>query len=508
MEANPTNSIIKFFQKPGAVLFAAFVLFLPLLFLGTFTSHDWGDDFAQYIHQAGNIVHGIPQSENGFIFSQQNYIGPQAYPVGFPLMLSPVYALAGNNMIAFTTFISLIYIVLGLLIVIFYRRYFSWVTALVLALIFLYNPQMIIFKREVMSDIPFTALLVLNFILYRKLEAGNLKQLLVLIVFTGLMLITRPAGIVFIAAVAMEKLILVIRRKIEINDFFIFLGIFICLPIALYFIVNLVIFRIPAGGSIRDYLDFYSSGEFFSIIPENLTHHLQVFRYLYEPESGVFKGLSILSGSVILTMSFIGFIQRVMKRPDALDWFFVFYMLMMLVFPNNYSAFRMMVPIGFVMLFYAANGLKLLNIRQDLPGKSKAVIFGIIMMLLFIPGIIKIARLGNHVLDGPQQPSAIEAFGYIRKNVPAYAVVVFAKPRALSLYAGVQSMRDPFATDPTLIHKQIVKSGAQYLLIHQQLSDEAMKRYVRMMQNRLTKCWENKQFVLYMIIPIDPATHR
>lgn len=111
-------------SKPGYFIGIALVLFLPLLFIGTHTSHDWGDDFAQYIHQAGNIVHGIPQSETGYVYNQLNYIGPQAYPVGFPLLLAPVYAVAGNSMLAFTTFMSLIYIILGLLVVILYRDFF------------------------------------------------------------------------------------------------------------------------------------------------------------------------------------------------------------------------------------------------------------------------------------------------------------------------------------------------------------------------------------------------
>ena len=122
MEGNKKFSMGKIFSDPRYVIVIAAILFLPLLFLGTRTSHDWGDDFAQYIHQAANIVKGIPQSETGFIYSQQNYIGPQAYPVGFPLLLAPVYALAGNNITAFTTFISLMYIILGLLMVIFYRK--------------------------------------------------------------------------------------------------------------------------------------------------------------------------------------------------------------------------------------------------------------------------------------------------------------------------------------------------------------------------------------------------
>ncbi len=501
------NSKLRFkniLSKPNYFIGLATLVFLPLLFIGTHTSHDWGDNFAQYIHQAGNIVHGIPQSETGYIYNQLNYIGPQAYPVGFPLMLTPVYALTGNNMVAFTTFLSLIYIILGLLMATFYHKYFSPITALVLAIIFLYNPQMLLFKREIMSDIPFTALLVLNIILYQKLKPGNLRLLSILVLLTGFMLTVRPAGIVFVMAVAMEQLVLLTRRKTGIKDIAIRTGMFTTIPILIYLTVNSFLFKVPSGGSIRDYMLFFNSGNLLQIIPENFSHHIEVFRYLYIPEAGVLRGFSLLLGSVMLTMTMIGFVKRLLQGPDVIDWFFIFYVLMLLVFPNNDSAYRLMVPLGFISLFYAATGLKAVQLFAVIPAWKKAATISIIILILFIPGIFSIVRSQNNIIEGPQKASSVETFNFIRKNVPAEAVVVFAKPRALALYAGCQSMADPFTNDPTQIHLQIAKANATYLLIHDNLTNETTKRYSRVMQNRLTKLWGNKEFVLYKINPVNP----
>lgn len=502
------NSFESFFSKPRNVLITAVFLFIPLLFLGTFTSHDWGDDFAQYIHQAANIVSGIPQSETGFVYSQENYIGPQAYPVGFPLLLAPVYALSGNTMSAFTAYISLIYIILGLLMVIFYRHYFTWISSVVLTLIFLYNPQMILFKREVMSDIPFTALLVLNFILYLKYRSGTLKQIVVLATVTGFMLAVRPAGITFVAAVAMDQFFAMRNRKSFFRNFSTTVGTFILVSMLLYVIINTFIFRIPSGGSIRDYMLFYYSGNFLPIIPENLAHYVDVFRYLYVPEAGILRGFSLMLGSVMLSMTMLGFVKRMLKGPDAVEWFFIFYILMLLVFPNNYSAFRLMVPLGFIFLFYATEGFKTIQPLQKFPAWKKAIPAGIIVLLLFIPGIASITRSGYKTIEGPQQKPAVEAFDFISKNLARESIVVFTKPRALALYAGCKSMADPFTTDPTRIHKQVSEANATHLLIHRKLTTEPMKRYAGVMQRRLTRLWGNKEFVLYRINPVDPSAHR
>lgn len=486
MKKNIISYLTELFSKPRRTIAGAAILFVPLIFIGTHTSHDWGDDFAQYIHQAENIIKGIPQSQTGYVFNHSNYIGPQAYPVGFPLLLAPVYAIAGNSMWAFTTFISLLYIVLGLLMVIFYRCYFTWITSLTLALIFLYNPQMILFKREIMSDIPFTALLVLNFILYHKLKPVNTRQLLSLALITGFMLTIRPAGFVWVAAIVMEQVVAFIRRRIVLKEFAVRIGIFILVPVMVYFIINSLIFKIPSGGSIGDYLQFYHSGKLLQIIPENLAHHIEVFRFLYVPQAGAFYGISLLLGSVMVAFTLLGLIKRLVQGPGVIEWFFIFYVIMLLIFPNNYSAGRLMFPLEFIFLFYAATGAKTIQPLQGIAAWKKAVAAGGIAMMLFMPGIIGIARSQSNILEGPQRATSVEAFEYISKNVPHEAVVVFAKPRALALYAGCHSMADPFTSNPTLILTQIIEGNATFMLQHSILTNETMKRYARVMENRLT----------------------
>jgi len=504
MDGNLTLRLKTIFSKPRAVIIAAAIIFLPLLFIGTHNSHDWGDDFAQYIHQAGNIVQGIPQSETGYVYNELNpIIGPHAYPMGFPLLLAPVYAIAGNNIDAFITLISLLYIVLGTLMIVFYRNYFSWITALVLAIIFLYNPQMVLFKREVMSDIPFAALLVLCFVLHQKLKPGNLKQIIVLASVSGFMLSVRPAGIVFIAAVFVAQIDALIRHKIKAIEFATYGGILILFPILIYYVINLFIFKIPSGGSVHDYFLLFDPVNLIKIIPENFAHYIEVLRYLYVPQTLIFNGLSLLLGSIITTLILIGFIKRMLQRPEVIDWCFIFYVIMLLGYHYNNSGPRLLVPIGFIFLFYAATGLKTIQLLPQVQAWKKAVAIGLLIMLLFMPSLISIIQSGDNTIEGPQQASAVETFKYMSKNVTAEAVVVFAKPRALALYAGCRSMADPRVKDPTLFHKQVMDANASYLLICNQLTDELMYRYSRVMQNRLTKQFENKDFLLYKINPVS-----
>lgn len=77
--------------------------------------HDWGDDFSLYINQARALVRG----DVGQVVSDTRYIlqnsgtdsfSPYVYPWGLPILLAPVYLVAGINYRAFAwvTVISLV----------------------------------------------------------------------------------------------------------------------------------------------------------------------------------------------------------------------------------------------------------------------------------------------------------------------------------------------------------------------------------------------------------------
>src|SRR5690242_710038 len=84
------------FSKLARFRSLLFLFIVPLLFINIKSSHDWGDDFAQYLIQARNIVEHRPQTENNLILDEQNgAFAVKAYPVGFPLLLAPIYALKG-----------------------------------------------------------------------------------------------------------------------------------------------------------------------------------------------------------------------------------------------------------------------------------------------------------------------------------------------------------------------------------------------------------------------------
>ena len=56
----------------------------------------WADDWATYVQDALNILHGRRYSTTGYIFNPQTDIGPTAYPPVYPLMLAVPIAIWGD----------------------------------------------------------------------------------------------------------------------------------------------------------------------------------------------------------------------------------------------------------------------------------------------------------------------------------------------------------------------------------------------------------------------------
>ncbi len=87
-------------EPPWAV--AAFVAGYFLLGLLTLTpEHRWGDDWAQYVLHARNLATGLPYPDIGYVFNPDYAsVGPPTYPPGLPLLLTPMVALVGIDIVA------------------------------------------------------------------------------------------------------------------------------------------------------------------------------------------------------------------------------------------------------------------------------------------------------------------------------------------------------------------------------------------------------------------------
>src|SRR6266540_2607994 len=139
-----------------------FVIIIVSLILGASTltrGHQWGDDFAWYILQAKSIWAGTTNEfiqQSAFTNDQSTtYVGPLAYPWGYPLILIPSYAIKGIHPLALK--IPALFFYAGFLVCLYLllKARLTEAESLLIVGLFAFNPLLLQFLDQILSDIPF-----------------------------------------------------------------------------------------------------------------------------------------------------------------------------------------------------------------------------------------------------------------------------------------------------------------------------------------------------------------
>ena len=493
-------NITRIIKKEWGIL-VLLILMVPLFFLNMKDCHDWGGDFAQYIHQAINIVKGIPITETGYIFNDQYPFAPPSYPNGFPLMLAPIYAMYGNSIICFSYYITSILFLLGIAIFFFIRKHLGNSIAIAIVLIIVYNPWTLRFKMEILSDIPFTLFLMITIILYEKTKekAKSFIFPLLLGLLSAWLILIRSVGIILLLAIFADYIILLIRGKIckekvpvnwsHIVTIFLTFGI-------VYVIFTKLIFPINS-----EPLNFYSSAVSLSSIKltllRNADYYVQNFQRFFHPDVGIYNIIPLVLKAFALSFFVIGFLFSITKRLGFLEILTILYFIVILLFPNLTQGIRLIFPLFPLLLFYIVEGLKSLKPHNNLNPAFFGVILGIISILQYEPGIQKIIIEKNTILVGPQEPEAQEAFRIISELTPSDAKIAFNKPTVLSLYSERSSLSNHYSQDTKSLGQKLTEKGINFFLLCNDLPNPVLKAYINENQTDIILVWKNSKFEFY-----------
>ena len=474
------------------------LLLVPLFFINVSDSHDWGGDFAMYIMQAHNIVDGVSQAETPYIYNPGNAVlGPPAYPIGFPLLLTPVYALFGNNILAFNLWIASFLLGIGMLMSVFLRRYFSDLATFFLVLIIIYNPWTLNMKLEIMSEFPFAFLLLLSLWLFEKYSRGPFWMGIVIAVLGGLLMSVRIIGVVFPIAV----LIWAIRKRFIDKDpspmskcvcgFLVAIG-----SILFYLLLNNIIFVVPQteGGS---YTGIWGHEKLYATVLYNLAYYTEQFKYFFSPWGGSWNFLPLMLKAVIFTFVLLGMMKSFFKRLELVDMIVILYFGVLLIYPYRNAGIRFLFPLMPLLVIYLVRGLETVKIFPNIKAPAKAWFLGGIVLVSYLNMLWYIVYYDRGTIAGPQEKASEEVFEYIKKNTSQEDVIIFAKARVLALYTDRNSLANHKESDAETILNLISEYGVDYILTHQDLSDPAIIEFVGTYDDRMEYIYGNDKFKLY-----------
>ena len=478
------------------------LLVLPVFFINVTDSHDWGGDFAQYISQAKNIVEGKPHYETGYIFNDNApVLGPPAYPAGFPLLLAPVYLLSGNSIMAFSIYISLFLFLLGLLMFAFFKKYFDNLISIILVLIIIYNPWLLRFKMEIMSEIPFTFFLILSILFYQKKYNNIYLNAIIVGLLAAVLTSIRTIGIIFPLAIIFDFIISFLkdRKNTDKNILRLFTYRFVIIfitAIISYIILNILLFPMPPDSSVP-YISVFNFEIFRQTVLENLSYYIKVFQFFFSPYNKGWEFVSLILSSVVFTFILLGMINKFSRKFDIKDIIILLYLFVIMIYPYKGSGFRFLLPVLPLFMYYLIIGLKSIKLNFRFNNIILTLVLSAFVLIQYISGISNILKHQNRILPGPHEFSTVEAFSFIKENTPEKTIIVFTKPRVLALYTDRRSLSNERNETLIKMKNKFDEVGVDFYLIHNEISDDSIKKYINVNNEFIELVWNNKKFYLY-----------
>src|SRR5215216_8131131 len=243
-------------------LLSLMILISLLLGAGTLRrGHEWGDDFAWYILQAKSILNGTTDAfmeQSRFTNGQSTtHLGPVAYPWGYPLLLAPVYAVKGISPLALKLPGLLFYAGFLVCLYLLMKTRLTETESLLVVALFAFNPLLIQFLDQILSDIPFLFFSTLSLWLITKKGQRSWQRNILIGASIFLVTFLRATGIFLLGCFLIVEFLrlLINRRNWSVVKQIVVDSLIVCVAFSLLWIANSILF--PSGGT--SYLAQYAS---------------------------------------------------------------------------------------------------------------------------------------------------------------------------------------------------------------------------------------------------------
>jgi len=422
------------------------------------------------------------------IFESSNQIGPVAYPWGYPLILTPVYYLKGISPLALK--LPGLFFYAGFLICLYFlaRRRLPQAESLLFLCLFAFNPLLIQFLDQILSDTPFLFFSTLTLLLMTD-DRQNATRFMLIGTTIFFAFFIRTTGILLLASFVIFEVFRDLRNHAgrtliqkSVRNLFM-----TCSTFGLLWILSALLF--PKGG--EAYLIQYQSFNIRTALG---------FIYGYFQVFSVFFGESLI-WQVLYYAVFVFFLIGVWvkrKEETLLIIFFSMWMILLITWPF-WQGPRFVFPLLPLFIYFAFQGMKFIlkKLPENYTRIGRTMFYGfwlvIIGAFLFNSAANAYGNLRNHrAINGPFDPYSQEVYQYIKEKTPSESVVVFFKPRAMRLMTDHDTL---MSTECDRILK------GNYLVLSRKVGENQQipPEEIGACHLPLNKVLENSRFIIYEI---------
>jgi hypothetical protein len=421
-------------------------------------------------------------------YQSTTHLGPLAYPWGYPLILTPFYAVKGISPLAlklpgllfFAGFLVCLYFLM--------RDRLPQTESLLIVSLFAFNPLLLQFLDQILSDIPFLFFSTLALLLItRHGRRGILHYVLIgaAIFFTTFLRVT---GVLLLGCfLIVEFFRLLGNRKDRTTIIEIIRNSFVvCFVFAVLWILNLVLF--PSGGEsyFSQYTDLIETTRRLAVA------YFNVFSVFF----GEATGWRYLYYFLIIFF-LIGAWER--RRQETIFLlFFGFWMIVHITYPY-WQGPRYVFPLLPIFIYFTFQGMKMVihKLPVGYQQTGQRVFYGFWLLLagifLFTSGANAYGNLQNdRTINGPFDPFSREVYNYIKEETPPDSIVIFFKPRVMVI------MTD----HPTIMSTECDRMlKGDYLVLSRKVGEnqQITPEEIGSCNLPLSQVLKNNRFVVYQI---------
>ncbi len=476
------------------------VVLLPLLWFNVRSSQHWGDDFAVYVQQAINISEGKTFDSITYDYVPGFCSIIPSAPVGFSLLLLPVYKCFGFSMYAFSFYLSAIYVLWAMLTYVFCRKHFSVVTSCVLLIVAFYPNFMLWLKLLITSDVPFALWLFAGSWIVANKVSKSLGWSVAAALFFGFAIVTRTVGIVVVPALMANfvwQKFFESRKGSSIAELLPIKNLLalIIIPVAIYICFNYFLF--PPQFRYESYsFEIFDVAKLPTTLIANTKAHGLNYMKLFRSTDPALATVGIVFSWAVLALTIAGFVLKFARQNSFYEWVVLMYLALILIYPVQ-ADYRYIAPVHPLLIFYLFWSLReaanLLRINRAFLKPVIAVLF----LVTYYDHLQYLFHNTPETVPGPYENDCQDIFRYVKNEFPENEKVVFNKPRALALFTGKHSTY--FNCDSAAAYNlaKLKEQGVRYYLYSNQLAENDYKSILDLNAGNVTEVYKNWQFTLY-----------
>ena len=416
--------------------------------------HNWDGDYALYIMHAENIAAGRPYGTTQYIFNPQNWIHPAAYPPGLPLLLAPVYRLAGLDLQRMKLVGVLSFALFLLVFARTARRRLPPPLAVALIATIGFHPWIWDFKDTIFSELPFMLFCYATLDLVDQMAEEPLKWHWAAISASAVGLafacLTRSIGVALFPAILLVYWWT--TRKLVNSGTLIVLGGLLLIGLA----------RLGFPYDAGTYVNQFAAGGGTPLLGA-LQNYAGAVRDLIGARNVHGSGLRMALTSGFLIVMLVGFVVRVRARLAVFEVFFLLYWVVLLTYPFQVEVSRYSLPVWPLMLLYAFAGAYELGTRAGAAARIGAP-------ALLVAGLWMLQVVQYRRADFGPIPFSVtadhsrEVFAVMKARLPPDAVVLTRKPTIIALFTGRRAAVWPAPFREAEVWAYARQIGASYVL--------------------------------------------